>query len=116
MIRGRLLRSLMVAAVCVVGGGEPVQAAKPTSDETALREIKEVLWPRAYREGDVALLDRLLAEEFRLIDPNGEWSDKATELAHVARSKWINRSFRFEIRRLEAVSYTHLTLPTNREV
>jgi predicted TIM-barrel fold metal-dependent hydrolase len=101
MRRGRLFPSLMLAAGCALGAGAPAPAATPASDEAELREIKEVLWPRAYREGDVALLDRLLAEEFRLIDPNGEWSDKATELAHVARSKWVNRSFRFEIRRLE---------------
>jgi predicted TIM-barrel fold metal-dependent hydrolase len=101
MRRGLLIPSLMFASACALGAGAPVGAASPTPDETELREIKEVLWPRAYREGDAALLDRLLAEEFRLIDPNGEWSDKATELAHVARSKWINRSFRFEIRRLE---------------
>lgn len=79
----------------------PLLGAISPSDEAELREIKEVLWPRAYREGDVALLDRLLADEFRLIDAEGGWSDKATELAFVARKRWINRSFRFEIKRLE---------------
>jgi hypothetical protein len=101
MKRLLLFSSLMLAAGLAPGPIAVAHAATPASDEVELREIKEVLWPRAYREGDVALLDRLLAEEFRLIDPNGEWSDKATELAHVARSRWVNRSFRFEIRRLE---------------
>lgn len=101
MQRLLLVPSLMLAASLAPGPIAAAPAAIPTSDEAELREIKEVLWPRAYREGDVALLDRLLAEEFRLIDPDGEWSDKATELAHVARSRWVNRSFRFEIRRLE---------------
>ena len=101
MRRGMRFPLLMLAAGCALAASAPVRAANPTSDESELREIKEVLWPRAYREGDTALLDRLLAEEFRLIDPDGGWSDKATELAHVAERRWINRSFRFEIRRLE---------------
>lgn len=93
--------ALLLVSGLALALSAPVRAANPTSDEIELREIKEVLWPRAYREGDTALLDRLLAEEFRLIDPDGGWSDKATELAHVAARRWINRSFRFEIRRLE---------------
>ena len=101
MKRLLLAPSVWLASGLALGLVASAHAATRASDEAELREIKEVLWPRAYREGDVALLDRLLAEEFRLIDPNGEWSDKATELAHVARSRWINRSFRFEIRRLE---------------
>jgi predicted TIM-barrel fold metal-dependent hydrolase len=101
MKSGTLLALWMLAGGSALGVGAPVRAANPPSDEAELREIKEVLWPRAYREGDTALLDRLLAEEFRLIDPDGGWSDKATELAHVAERRWINRSFRFEIRRLE---------------
>ncbi len=97
----RPLPLLLLASGLALGLSAPARAANPTSDEAELREIKEVLWPRAYREGDTALLDRLLAEEFRLIDPSGGWSDKATELEHVARGRWVNRAFRFEIRRLE---------------
>lgn len=79
----------------------PAAAASSASDLTALRELKEVLWPRAYREGDVALLDRILATEFQMIDSEGEWSNKAGELDHVAKRRSMYRSFRFEIRRLE---------------
>lgn len=89
---------LLLLACGVVAGTAPAHATQTDSAEAELREIKEVLWPRAYREGDAALLDRLLADEFRLIDPNGGWSDKASELERVARSRWVNRSFRFEIR------------------
>ena len=92
---------MLLLSGLVVGLSAPTRAATSASDEAELREIKEVLWPRAYREGDVALLDRLLADEFRLIDAEGGWSDKAAELEHVAKKRWVNRSFRFEIRRLE---------------
>lgn len=71
------------------------------SDEAILREIKEVLWPRAYREGDVALLDRILAKEFQMVDAAGEWSNKAAELDYIAKNRPTYRSFRFEIKRLE---------------
>lgn len=101
MKRRYLLQPLLLACGLALAVVAPARASNPASDEALLREIKEVLWPRAYREGDKALLDRLLAEEFRLIGPDGGWSDKATELERVAASRWINRSFRFEIRRLE---------------
>ena len=41
----------------------PVAAAAETqvSDEAVLRELKEVLWPRAYAQQDVELLDATLA-------------------------------------------------------
>lgn len=98
---GKLRLTCAFLQFLALGLAVPAHAADRSTDEAQLREIKEVLWPRAYREGDVGLLDRLLAAEFRLIDPQGRWSDKATELENVGRSRWVNRSFRFEIRRLE---------------
>ncbi len=90
--------ALVVACLSVsTAAAEPPRA----TDEAALRELKEVLWPRAYREGDVALLDRILAREFRLIDADGGWSDKQSELAWIADNRPTYTSFRFEIRRLE---------------
>jgi hypothetical protein len=74
-----------------------------TKDKIELRRMKEDLWPRAYREGDAALLDRILATEFQMVDPDGNWSDKRKELDYVAKHKAKNRSFRFEIRRLEVL-------------
>ncbi len=98
------LRSLRgFTALALLLGGLPSRPAsgEPPSDEVVLRQMKEDLWPRAYREGDPALLDRILAKEFQMIDPDGGWSNKQKELEYVAKNKAQNKSFRFEIRRLE---------------
>jgi len=73
----------------------------PSADEQALRHLKEVEWPRAYREQDVALLDRILADEFQMVDADGNWSTKAEELEWIRKNKPSYDSFRFVIRRLE---------------
>lgn len=79
----------------------PTRADDKAGDEAALRQLKEELWPRAYREGDVALLERILAKEFQMIDAEGGWSTREQELEHVAKNRPTYKAFRFEIRRLE---------------
>lgn len=97
----RIVFRLRIAVVLVLTTLAPALAGGSPTDEQELRRIKEELWPRAYREGDAALLDRLLAAEFQMIDPEGGGSDKAGELEFVRTGRWVNRSFRFEIRRLD---------------
>jgi hypothetical protein len=78
-------------------------AATPLSaedDEAILREFKTVLWPRAYRTGDAALLDRLLHESFEMIDDTGKRSTKADELEFVRTQEWDPGSFEYRIERL----------------
>ncbi len=70
-------------------------------DRKALRYLKEVEWPKAYREQDTALLDRILGDDFKMIDGDGNWSDKKSELDWIKNNPWITDSFRFEIKRLE---------------
>ena len=71
------------------------------SDMETLRYLKEVEWPRAYKEQDTVLLDRILAEEFQLIDDSGGWTTKQDELAYIKKNKPSYDSFEFEIKRLE---------------
>jgi hypothetical protein len=97
----RIRRFSSALATVLLAAFAPAAAEVSPADEQELRELKQELWPRAYRDGDAALLDRLLAAEFQLIDPQGGWSSKAQELERVARQRWVNRSFRFEIRRLD---------------
>ena len=42
-----------------------------TDQRTELRYLKEVIWPKAYREQDTLLLDKILDESFELIDGSG---------------------------------------------
>lgn len=70
-------------------------------DREILKTLKEVDWPRAYREQDTKLLDRILADEFQMVRANGDWSNKAKELEFIRSHKPTYDSFRFEITRLD---------------
>lgn len=92
---------ISAAAVLLVAATLHAAPQDRSADEKALRQIKEVDWPKAYREQDTALLDRILADEFQSIDAEGSWSTKAEELDYIRKNKPSYESFRFEIRRLE---------------
>ncbi len=77
--------------------------ADTTADEAAIRELKETLWPKAYFEQDTALLDRILAPDFQMVDGDGNWSTKAAELDWVSKNKPAYDSLAFEIRRLDGL-------------
>ncbi len=70
-------------------------------DKAFLTHLKEVNWPKAYREQDTALLNQILADEFQMIDASGNWSNKALELDYISKHKPSYDSFRFEIKRLD---------------
>jgi hypothetical protein len=95
---------LTLTLIAIVGTSA-LFAAEPArdqeNDKTRLRELKEVLWPKAYREQDAALLARILADEFESIDAEGNVSTKAEELDYVRKNKPSYDSFRFVIRRLQ---------------
>lgn len=88
---GCLMLSALLAA--------PVFAESP--DEEALRHLKTVLWPQAYRTQDVGLLDALLHDSFQLIDDTGRLSDKAQELAWIRENAWNPGRFEYRIERLD---------------
>jgi hypothetical protein len=76
-------------------------AAEQSADEAALRELKEVLWPRAYFEQDTELLGRILAPEFQMVDGDGNWTTRADELEWVSNNKPGYDSLTFELKRLD---------------
>jgi hypothetical protein len=76
-------------------------AQAPASDEAQLREIKTVLWPKSYREQDVALLSRILHPRFQSIDSEGSVTNRADELEYIRTHKPSYTSFRYDIERLE---------------
>ena len=83
---------------------EPVQDEPKPNQEQALGELthlKEVLWPKAYREQDTLLLDKILGDDFRMIDASGIWSDKEFEMNWIKKNSTSYDSFYYEIKRLE---------------
>jgi len=75
--------------------------AQSRSDEEQLRHFKTVLWPQAYREGDVDLLETLLHDDFEMIEADGNRSTKDDELAYVRDAKWDPGAFEYQIDRLQ---------------
>lgn len=75
-----------------------------SEDEKLLRNLKEVQWPKAYREQDTILLDAILGDDFQMIDDVGNWSNKAKELAWIKEHAMQHDSFFYEIRRLDVLA------------
>lgn len=71
------------------------------SDEKVLRYLKKMEWPKAYRRHDAVLLDRILAEEFKMIDSDGEYSTKGDQIEYVTKNTPNYTAFKFIIKRLE---------------
>tara|TARA_R110002073_G_scaffold128999_5_gene275222 strand:+ start:18938 stop:19414 length:477 start_codon:yes stop_codon:yes gene_type:complete len=70
-------------------------------EKEKLRYLKEVEWPKAYREQDTILLDRILGDDFQMVTNDGEWSNKAKQLDRIKKIAMSHDSFRYEIKRLE---------------
>jgi ketosteroid isomerase-like protein len=94
------IQAIAVALSSILALGSAVGAERG-ADEAAIRELKETSWPKAYFEQDTALLDRILAPEFQMVDDSGAWSTKAAEIEWVAKNKPGYDSLTFEIRRLD---------------
>ncbi|MEM9648106.1 MAG: nuclear transport factor 2 family protein [Bacteroidota bacterium] len=77
---------------------EPVISSE---DSKILRNLKEVQWPKAYREQDTILLDKILGEDFQMIDAGGTWSNKAKELEYIKANTMQHDSFYYDIKRLD---------------
>ena len=77
-----------------------VQSAT-NSDREILRHLKEIDWPKAYAEQDTILLDKILGDDFRMIDQSGNWYTKKDELDWIKKNATQNDSFRYEIKRFE---------------
>lgn len=91
---------LPMGVVCVNAFGGATASARQ-SDAELLRRIKTVDWPKAYREQDVGLLDKILAEEFERIGDDGRRSSKREEMEYIRKNRPSYSTFRFEITRLE---------------
>lgn len=77
----------------------PAQA-QPT-DEAQLRNLKTVLWLKAYAEQDSALLNQILADEFQTVDDQGKSFAKGEELNWITHHRISHDSFDYHIERLD---------------
>ncbi len=97
----KLLLASFVLSIAMVQAPSATTLGDTPDDAAELTHLKQVLWPKAYREQDVALLDRILADEFQMIDGSGRWSTKHDELQWIAQHRPAYDSLNFEIRRLD---------------
>lgn len=79
------------------------EALISAKDSETLRYLKEVEWPKAYREQDTVLLNRILGEDFQMIDNSGKWYTKADELEWIKNNATQHDSFHYEIKRLDVL-------------
>ena len=75
--------------------------AASADDEATLRHFKTVLWQQAYRMQDTDLLERLLHDDFAVIDDAGNVSTKQQELVWISENKWDPGEFEYRIERLD---------------
>jgi hypothetical protein len=101
VMKNLLVFILLIAVLTGCTEKSEKTAVLTADDREKLTTLKEVLWPKAYREQDTVLLDQILADEFQLIDADGNWSDKKFELDYIKKNKPSYDSFRFEIKRLD---------------
>ncbi len=73
-------------------------------EKKVLTYLKEVEWPKAYREQDTVLLDRILGEDFQMIDASGGWYNKKDELEWIKENGTDQDSFFYEIKRLDILA------------
>lgn len=71
------------------------------TDKETLQYLKEVEWPKAYAEQDTVLLDRILGDDFQMIDQFGTWYTKQDELDWIKKQATQNDSFHYEIKRFD---------------
>nr|WP_298923143.1 nuclear transport factor 2 family protein [uncultured Allomuricauda sp.] len=96
---------LLVAFGCQTNPKEDTTESIITSeDQEILRNLKEIQWPKAYREQDTVLLDNILADDFQMVDASGNWSNKVKELEWIKGHAMQHDSFYYEIKRLDILN------------
>ncbi len=95
---------LLFTIICVVASCTTPPAEKSIitpEDNAFLMDLKEVQWPKAYAEQDTLLLDKILGDDFQMIDQGGNWYTKKDELNWIKGNATDNDSFRYEIKRFD---------------
>ena len=96
-----LIAGFFLLASCNQSTSNDTASVLAANDEEVLRNLKTVLWPRAYAEQDTLLLDQLLHEDFELIDDNGDTYSKADEMDYVSNYGPSYSEFEFQVDRVD---------------
>lgn len=98
------LLNLLFGFVLLVSCNQPSASTSGSilsaDDEATLRNLKTVLWPKAYGEQDTILLDQILHEEFELVDDNGDTYSKADEIEYISNYGPSYTEFEFQVERI----------------
>ncbi len=92
---------LLILFSCSCSNKSEITNLYKDEEKKNLRYLKEVEWPKAYREQDTILLDRILGAEFQMIDNSGNWTTKQDELDWISNNSPSYDSFYFDIKRFE---------------
>lgn len=104
MIKKLCCLVLLAALGCQTKSQEHIiQTSIALENEETLRHLKEVQWPKAYKEQDTILLDHILGDDFQMVDADGSWSNKIKELEWIKGNTMEHDSFYYEIKRLDVL-------------
>jgi len=96
---------LGLAVLMIYGCSQPGTSTEnsviSSEDEAVLRNLKTVLWPKAYGEQDTVLLDHILHDDFELVDDNGDTYSKADELEYISKYGPSYSEFEFQVDRVD---------------
>ncbi|GCC51966.1 hypothetical protein SanaruYs_21970 [Chryseotalea sanaruensis] len=101
------MKMLLIALISLSACQKPSQQADKIvseDDVKTLKDLKQVEWPKAYAQHDTILLNRILADDFLLIDADGNWFTKQDELDWIKTNATQNDSFYYEIKRLDILA------------
>jgi len=96
-----LFMAVVVFVSCKNSNSRNENVSITNTEKAELRYLKEVEWPKAYREQDTLLLDRILGDDFQMIEANGNVSNKEIELDWIKKNSHNPDSFYYEIKRFD---------------
>jgi len=95
--------TLLLTCACILLTVTVINAQSST-DLQELKHLKSSVWPAAYQGQDTLLLDKILADDFQLIDANGNVFRKEDEMKYISDIKPTYNSFEFVVDRCEIVA------------
>ena len=98
-----VLSTILLMIACVEKEKDTTSLKITEADKRELKHMKQIEWPKAYAEQDIVLLDKILGEDFVMIDQNGNWTDKQDELDWIKKNTTQNDSFYYEIKRFDVL-------------